>query len=47
MNTYVIKLRSRHTGERFTSRRFETFEAAAYYGDRLQASEWDWRIEEA
>ena len=26
---YVIKLRNRRTGERFTSRRFETFEAAA------------------
>ena len=42
---YVIKLRNRRTGERFTSRRFETFEAAARHGDRLSGIEWDWSIE--
>ena len=42
---YVIRLSNRRTGERFTSRRFETFEAAARYADRLKDSEWDWSIE--
>ena len=41
---YVIKLRNRRTGERFTSKRFESFEAAARYGDRLNTGEWDWSI---
>ena len=44
---YVIRLRNRHTGERFTSRRFETFEAAAAYGDRIDDGLWDWSIEPA
>ena len=44
---YVIKLRNRRTGESFTSQRFESFEAAARYGDRLDSSEWDWSIDPA
>jgi hypothetical protein len=44
---YVLKLRNRRTGERFTSQRFESFEAAANYGERLDAREWDWSIDQA
>jgi hypothetical protein len=44
---YVIKLRNRRTGERFTSQCFESFEAAARYGDRLASAEWDWSIDPA
>ena len=47
MTRYVIKLRNRRTGERFRSRAFGTFEAAASYGDRLDAGRWDWSVEEA
>ena len=43
----VIMLRNRRTGERFLSKRFEGFEAAARYGDRLDSSEWDWSIDPA
>jgi hypothetical protein len=42
---YVIKLRDRRTGEWFRSRVFGSFEAAACYGDRLDAGRWDWSIE--
>ena len=42
---YVISLRNRRTGERFTSKHFATFEAASIYGDRLDTGKWDWSIE--
>jgi hypothetical protein len=44
---YVIRLRNRRTGEWFRSRLFESFEAAARYGDRLDGAEWTWSIDEA
>jgi hypothetical protein len=44
---FLIRLRNRRTGERFTSRCFESFEAAARYGDRLDGAEWTWSIDEA
>ena len=44
---FVIRLRNRRTGERFTSGCFESFEAAARYGDRLDGAEWSWSIDPA
>jgi hypothetical protein len=47
MNRYILRLKNLRTGEWFRSKLFDTFEAAACYGDRLDAGRWDWSIEEA
>ena len=47
MTSHVIRLRNRRTGERFTSQRFESFEAAAQYGDRIDCGVWHWSVEPA
>ena len=44
---YVIRMRYGRSGEWFRSKLFESFEAAAAYGDRLDDAKWNWSIEQA
>jgi hypothetical protein len=47
MNRYILRLKNLRTGEWFRSKLFDTFDAAAAYGDRLDSSRWLWSIEPA
>ena len=47
MDQYVIRMKDRRTGEWFYSKLFESFEAAACYGDGLDDAVWNWSIEQA
>ena len=47
MDQYVIRMKDRRTGEWFRSKLFESFEAAARYGERLDDAAWNWSIKQA